>query len=118
MQNTQARLQACAAGQLNQSVCQPHVCFRIKQRIFVLELQALIHRDTSRELPDDFSSVLSVFLGGPHRHFFIPSLLQSRSVTQTIKDAFRFPVSKQKGVTCLEDSQRMPLFECCKLLLF
>lgn len=54
-------------------------------------LQALIHRDVNRELPEDFNSVLSVFLGGPHRSFYMPSLLPGPTVAQTIKDAFRFP---------------------------
>lgn len=54
-------------------------------------LQALIHRDPRRELPEDFNSVLSVFLRGPQRVFFVPSLLPGPTVAQTIRDAFRFP---------------------------
>ncbi|DBA77543.1 TPA: hypothetical protein ACH3X1_009355 [Trebouxia sp. C0004] len=54
-------------------------------------LQALIHRDVNRELPEDFNSVLSVFLGGPHRSFYMPSMLPGPTVAQTIRDAFRFP---------------------------
>ncbi|KAL0037191.1 hypothetical protein WJX79_005011 [Trebouxia sp. C0005] len=54
-------------------------------------LQALIHRDVNRELPEDFSSILSVFLGGPHRSFYMPSMLPGPTVAQTIRDAFRFP---------------------------
>ena len=56
-------------------------------------MQALIHRNRGRKLPADFNSVLSVFLGGHHRHFYIPSLLPGPTVSQTVKDAFRFPVS-------------------------
>ena len=59
----------------------------------LLQLQALIHRDTGRKLPEDFNSILSVFLGGPDRRFYVPSLLPGPTISETVQGAFRFPVS-------------------------
>ena len=57
-------------------------------------MQALIFRDQQRhDLPKDFAAVLSKFLGGDHRLFRMP--WDESTVTETIQEAFRHPVSMQ-----------------------
>ena len=101
VQGAQARYQACLTGWLWQQQPSPHLSVPMYGDVYpmTLQMQALIHRDVNRELPEDFNSVLSVFLGGPHRSFYMPSLLPGPTVAQTIKDAFRFPVCTQQKQT-------------------
>lgn len=99
VEGAQAGYQACFTGWPWQQQPSPDLSVCMYGNVYLkvtLYMQALIHRDVNRELPEDFNSVLSVFLGGPHRSFYMPSMLPGPTVAQTIRDAFRFPVCTQQ----------------------